>query len=135
MRLLVALLINFFLDTYAFLPLDSHAHKGISSWLKMADGEEPRLVLGDEVQSELSKIKTKYPTSEADYLAAARARSAAKTASTQIQATEEQLQKLAAEKKALMGEGEGFSEDGDPDSPILMPGEKGDDPEDKLMLF
>ena len=118
--------------------------------LRMSDGEEeegePRLVLGDEAQAELSKFKSKYPTSEADYLAAARARSAAKVESTARQATDEDLQKLAEEKRAQMGDvdewEESAKEAGNMDSQILIPmstpgdDEGGDDPEEpKLMLF
>ena len=118
----------------------------VASRLGMTDGNESaeELVLGDAAKAELAKIKSKYPTSEADYLAAARARSAAKMKSTERQATDEELQKLAAEKRAQMGDidewEESAKEAGNADSQILIPmaseesdGKDSDEP--KLMLF
>jgi hypothetical protein len=62
------------------------------------DESPPSLVLGDGLGDEMAKLRSKYPTSEADYLAAARARNAAKMASTS-HGNEEDWKKLAAEKK------------------------------------
>jgi hypothetical protein len=63
-----------------------------------SDAPPPSLVLGDGLGDEMAKLRSKYPTSEADYLAAARARNAAKTASAS-HGNEDDWKKLAAEKK------------------------------------
>jgi hypothetical protein len=106
----------------------------------------PKLVLSaEEIQKQLSQLKSKYPTSEADFLAAARARAAAKPASVQRSATDEDWQQIAREKKAQMGELDDWEnsakEAGNADSQILIPLEMqndgdGEDPDEpKLMLF
>jgi len=114
------------------------------------DDQEPskdELVLGEAVDQQMARLRSKYPTSEADYLAAARARAAAKTASVESSAaSDSDWQRLADEKRQAVG-GEiddwenAKAEAGNADSQILLPdlptedgdGEDGEDP--KLLLF
>jgi hypothetical protein len=90
------------------------------------------LVLGDGLGDEMAKLRSKYPTSEADYLAAARARNAAKQASTSHNDNDEtSWQQLADEKRKEAGAAGGdFEKDaweasrleaGNADSQILIP--------------
>lgn len=113
---------------------------------------EKKLVLGDsEIQAEMNTLRSKYPTSESAYLAAARARNVAKTASVETSAaTDEDWQAMASEKRKAMGGDvvddweNSKMEAGNMDSQILIPvsdssGEDGDantdDEEPKLLLF
>jgi hypothetical protein len=108
------------------------------------DDDAPKLVLSvSEVHAQMSKFQTKYPTAEADYLSAARARNSAKQASSERTATDADWRQIAAEKKQAVGEiddwDNSLSEAGNVDSQILIPlasniGEDGED-EPKLMLF
>jgi hypothetical protein len=107
----------------------------------------PSLVLGDGLGDEMAKLRSKYPTSEADYLAAARARNAAKQASTS-HGDEKSWKQLADEKKRA-GEFEDDAweasrqEAGNADSQILIPmmdkdedSDSEDNPEEpKLLLW
>ena len=112
-------------------------------------GNNEELILGDDVQSEMSKVRSKYPVSENAYLAAAKARAQAQTESSKRRATDEDWQEIAKQKKAELG---GAEDDGgweaskdDEGMQILMPdlpseasggGEEGGEEEDpKLMLF
>jgi hypothetical protein len=111
------------------------------------DEVSPSLVLGDGLGDEMAKLRSKYPTSEADYLAAARARNAAKQASTS-HGDEKSWKQLADEKKRA-GEFEDDAweasrqEAGNADSQILIPmmdkDEDSDDSENpeepKLLLW
>lgn len=93
----------------------------------------------------MAKLKSKYPTAEADYLAAARARNAAKVESHERKATDEDWHAMAEQKKREVGEVDDWEnakkEAGNADSQIIIPmefdsnedGEDGDDP--KLLLF
>jgi hypothetical protein len=110
---------------------------------RFQDDDEPKLLLSvSEVESQMKSLRSKYPTSEADYLAAARARNAAKTASSERTATDEDWHEIAAEKVRAVGEMDDWdksvAEAGNADSQILIPltshGEDGND-EPKLMLF
>lgn len=129
-----------------------------SSTVLFADGDdessssedEPSLLIGSDLDAELSKFKSKYPTSEADYLAAARKRAESKLDSTNSKSTAEEWEAVAKQKKA---EGitidddweKSLEEAGNADSQILIPvnlmaeeGEEGDDgeePEQTLLLF
>jgi hypothetical protein len=112
-----------------------------------AADEAPSLVLGDGLGTEMAKLRSKYPTSEADYLAAARARNAAKQASTSH--GDEKSWKQLAEEKKRSGELEDDAweasrqEAGNADSQILIPmmdkDEDSDDSENpeepKLLLW
>jgi hypothetical protein len=112
-----------------------------------SDEVSPSLVLGDGLGTEMAKLRSKYPTSEADYLAAARARNAAKQASTSH--GDEKSWKQLAEEKKRSGELEDDAweasrqEAGNADSQILIPmmdkDEDGDDSENpeepKLLLW
>lgn len=113
------------------------------------DDQEPNkdeLVLGEAVDQQMAQLRSKYPTSEADYLAAARARAAAKTQSVESSAASDvEWQRLADEKRKAVGEIDDWenakAEAGNVDSQILLPdlpaeegeGEDGEDP--KLLLF
>lgn len=84
------------------------------------------IVDGAEMEAKMQQLRSKYPTSEADYLAAARARAKAKPESREIAATQEDFEKVAQEKKQ-----QGFldvddweasaTEAGNTDSQILFP--------------
>lgn len=108
---------------------------------------QPLLLLtADEIDRQMARLRSKYPTSEADYLAAARARNAAKQASSERTATDEDWQQIAAEKKEQVGTvlddwESSQAEAGNADSQILIPmmdgakGEDGEEEEPKLLLF
>jgi hypothetical protein len=107
------------------------------------DEEQPKLVL-DNVDAHMSQLRNKYPTSESDYLAAARARSAARIESKDRQASDQDWQAVAEEKKMQQ---EGLKDDweasaaeaGNAESQIIIPmdasDENGDEEEPKLLLF
>jgi hypothetical protein len=109
------------------------------------DGTAPELLLSaSDINAQMAKLRNKYPTSEADYLAAARARNAAKQASSEGTASDADWRQIAAEKKEAVGEIDDWesskSEAGNSDSQILIPltssvGEDGEEEEPKLMLF
>lgn len=110
-----------------------------------SEEEEPSLLLGDDIESQMANLRSKYPTGEADYLAAARARSEAKTSSTSHEAANEEWKNLADEKKRT-GELEedaweaSMAEAGNADSQMLIPmndpNDASEDPEEpKLLLF
>jgi hypothetical protein len=99
---------------------------------------------GADIEQQMAQLRSKYPTSEADYLAAARARNAAKKASTS-HGNEEDWKQLAAEKKRA-GELQDDAweasrqEAGNADSQILIPmmdrDSDSEDPEEpKLLLW
>ena len=108
--------------------------------------EQPRLILDPAtVNAEMGQFKSKYPTSEADYLAAARKRAEQKLESVNNMSTDEEWKAAASEKKNQMGgamEDEweaSLKEAGNIDSQILIPmdldaGGDGDDSEPKLLL-
>ena len=77
------------------------------------------------MEQQLRQYKSKYPTSEADYLAAARERARARTASQGIRATQQDFEAVAEEKKKLYGEHDDWEasakEAGNTDSQILLP--------------
>lgn len=63
------------------------------------DNDEAGLLLSaSDVNAQMAKLRSKYPTSEADYLAAARARNVAKQASSERTATDADWRQIAAEK-------------------------------------
>ncbi|GKY93009.1 hypothetical protein MPSEU_000269400 [Mayamaea pseudoterrestris] len=90
------------------------------------------------VAQQMAGLRSKYPTSEADYLAAARARAAAKAASKNDEATDQDW--VSVKQKVQPKEDDDWEisakEAGNIDSQILIPlmNEDGDD-EPKLMLF
>jgi len=113
-----------------------------------ADEDEPpqELVLGDALDQQMSKLRSKYPTAEADYLAAARARAAAKPASREGDAGDDDWQQIAEEKRQQLGVDiddweNSQKEAGNLDSQILLPdlppgdGDDGEGDEPKLLLF
>jgi hypothetical protein len=99
------------------------------------------LLDANAVQQEMAGLKSKYPTSEADYLAAARARAAAQVASKNDGATDEDWLKVKQEAAQQGGVNDDWEvsarEAGNSDSQILIPmaPEDADDDEPKLMLF
>jgi hypothetical protein len=108
------------------------------------DDTSPELLTStSDVDAHMAKLRSKYPTSEADYLAAARARNAAKQASSDRTATDADWIQIAVEKKQAIGDiddwDKSVSEAGNADSQILIPmnSEIGEDDEEepKLMLF
>jgi hypothetical protein len=101
------------------------------------------LLSASDLSAQMTKLRNKYPTSEADYLAAARARNVAKQASSEGTASDADWHQIAAEKKQAVGEIDDWesskSEAGNSDSQILIPlastiGDDGEE-EPKLMLF
>mmetsp|Transcript_25886 Transcript_25886/g.43139 ORF Transcript_25886/g.43139 Transcript_25886/m.43139 type:complete len:123 (+) Transcript_25886:777-1145(+) len=115
------------------------------------DDDEPSgLVFGDALDSELSKLKSKYPTSEADYLTAARKRAEAKKDSTNSESTAAEWNAVAKQKRSETGGVDGdweksLEEAGNADSQILIPvmhtddddddDDDSDGPEPTLLLF
>ena len=97
----------------------------------------------------MAKLRNKYPTSEADYLAAARARNAARAASLNAEASDQDWSQVAAEVRKRQGGGavdedweSSAREAGNADSQILIPvdletsGDSGgEEDEPKLLLF
>lgn len=107
--------------------------------------EEPGLVL-EGLDQQLGQLKSSYPTSEIDYLAAARKRAEERRESVNSMAKDEDWQKMADEKKNQFGEMDDWEssqkEAGNSDSQILMftdpapgEGEDGEEDEPKLLLF
>lgn len=100
--------------------------------------DEPSLILGgEEMEAQMQQLRSKYPTSEADYLAAARARARAKPASREIAATQADFEKVAEEKKqqGLLDDADSdweasAKEAGNTDSQILLPQLPDDDDDD-----
>jgi hypothetical protein len=105
------------------------------------------LILSD-IDVQMAKLRSKYPTSEADYLALARARNAAKAASVNEGASDTDWQHVAAEARERSGAVDDWEvaakEAGNVDSQILIPielmegdssADGGDPDEPKLMLF
>jgi hypothetical protein len=101
------------------------------------------LVLGDAMNQELAKFRSKYPTSESDYLAAARRRSEEKPESINNMSDDGDWLAMS---KAKQSEGivlddweQSLVEAGNADSQILIPIVLTDDKEDgeepKLLLF
>lgn len=87
----------------------------------------PSLILdSDAVNQQMGQLKSKYPTAEADYLAAARKRAEEKTASVNDMSTDEEWFE-ANKKKSLIGDGmedeweRSLEEAGNADSQILIP--------------
>lgn len=133
--------------TEAFVPSTIRSSSPASRQLilRLSDenegGEKRRLLLSqEEIAEKMNQLRSKYPTSEADYLAAARARSEAKLPSVERQATEEDWQRVAREKKQLYGEQDDWEESakeaGNIDSQILLPmmDDDGEGGEPKLLL-
>ena len=89
--------------------------------------DPPSLILGhDQVQAEMQQYRSKYPTSEADYLAAARQRAKNRPASQAIAATQQDFERVKQEKQEQYGEliddwEASASEAGNLDSQILLP--------------
>lgn len=106
--------------------------------------EQPDGLILDNVGEQMAQLSSKYPTSEADYVAAARARAAARTASKERTAKDEDWQavrKQAQESGQAIDDWENSAtEAGNIDSQILLPDLPGDeneggDDEPKLLLF
>lgn len=103
---------------------------------------EQKLVL-DNVDQQMQQLRSKYPTSETDYLAAARARNAAKMASSESRATDEDWKaaQRQAQQRGVEDDWErAAAEAGIEESKILIPceandGDGAEDDEPKLMLF
>ena len=109
--------------------------------------ESLKLVLDSAtIQQALRAEKSKYPTSESDYLAAARQRAAEARESVNSMSTDEDWIKMAAKTKAELGGGamddweQSLTEAGNADSQVLIPvvdeqQDGQDPPEPKLLLF
>ncbi|KAI2497177.1 hypothetical protein MHU86_17325 [Fragilaria crotonensis] len=112
---------------------------------RSSDDDTPSLLLGNDLDNELAKFKSKYPTSESDYLAAARKRAEERRESINSQSSDDDWKEMAKKKQAagvvLDDWEQSLFEAGNADSQILIPivltdeGEDGDDPEPKLLLF
>jgi hypothetical protein len=107
--------------------------------------EEPKGLVLEGLDKELSKMASKSPSYEMDYLAAAKKRSEEKRESVNSGARDEDWKNLAEEKEETVGKIDDWEnsqkEAGNTDSQILMftepsaDGEKGEDDEPKLLLF
>jgi hypothetical protein len=127
----------------AFAPFSVHYPRTLLI-RKLSDdgnGEQRRLLLSqEEIAQKMNQLRSKYPTSEADYLAAARARNEAKLASAERQATEDDWMRVAREKKEMYGDQDDWEasakEAGNIDSQILLPmlDEEGEGGEPTLLL-
>lgn len=111
------------------------------------DNEEPELILND-VEQHMARLKSKYPTSEADYLAAARKRAETKAESKNDLSTDDDWKRVLEEQKKKeqqMGAGvtsddweASATEAGNEDSQILIPVDmsaSGDDDEEPKLLL
>lgn len=107
--------------------------------------ETPKLLLGNDLYSEIAKITSKYPTSESDYLAAARKRADERRESINSQSSDDDWKEMAKKKQAegttLDDWEQSLVEAGNADSQILIPivlteeSDDGDDTQPKLLLF
>ena len=86
---------------------------------------------------QMAGLKSKYPTAEADYLAAARARAAQRAESKNNEATDDDWKQVKEKTKIKDDDDWEISakEAGNIDSQILIPLMNDDDEEPKLMLF
>lgn len=124
-------------------------NKALFSTPEDAESEEaaPKKLILDlnEVKEKMAKLKSKYPTAEADYLAAARKRAELKVESRNNESSDEDWQQMAAEKSQQMGGGTPAAQDDGweaslkdegnaADSQIFIPMEGGEDEEPKLLL-
>mmetsp|Transcript_21142 Transcript_21142/g.31359 ORF Transcript_21142/g.31359 Transcript_21142/m.31359 type:complete len:164 (+) Transcript_21142:155-646(+) len=106
--------------------------------------EEPTLLIGKDLDKELKQFKSKYPTSEADFLAAARKRADEKRESVNSLAKDEDWNAVAEQRKDDKPDDweNALEEAGNVDSQILLPDlptedadEDGEEPEPQLLLF
>jgi hypothetical protein len=100
------------------------------------------IVHGEAMEQQMAILRSKYPTSESAYLAAARARNDAKIASREESASDRDWKDMQQQKQQAVGDiddwAESAKEAGNIDSQILLPSlpeEDGDDDEPKLLLF
>lgn len=110
-----------------------------------SDGTDPMGLFRtpEELEMQMARLRSKYPTTEAAYLAAARERARAKVPSREQAATDTDWQRMAQEKKQIMGDQvddwEMAKEEADiADNQALLPliiEESSDDDEPKLLLF
>lgn len=107
--------------------------------LESDEGNQGLILDAQAVAQQMASFKSKYPTTEADYLAAARARAAAKAESVNNEATDEDWKQVKEKTKAQGGDVDDWEvsarEAGNIDSQILIPLATDDDDEPKLMLF
>jgi hypothetical protein len=108
--------------------------------------EEPKGLVFEGLDKELTKMASKSPSYEMDYLAAAKKRSQEKRESVNSGARDEDWTNLASEKEETVGKIDDWEnaqkEAGNTDSQILMftdpssaDEDKGEDEEPKLLLF
>lgn len=107
--------------------------------------EKSLLIGGDAIQQQMAQLRSKYPTSESAFLAAARARNAAKPESVNSQANDDDWKTVAAEQRTKYGDGtvddweNSAAEAGSIESQILIPQIPSEDDEEneepKLLLF
>jgi hypothetical protein len=129
------------------LRLASELHASLDNEGGPQPPSDDGLILSD-IDVQMAKLRSKYPTSEADYLALARARNAAKAASVNEGASDTDWHHVAAEARERSGAVDDWEvaakEAGNVDSQILIPielmegdssADGGDPDEPKLMLF
>jgi hypothetical protein len=107
--------------------------------------EEPKkLVLGDGIENDMKRLKSKFPTSEVDFLAAARKRAQEARESINNSASEDDWLNIASQKQSATQQDDweaSLKEAGNEESQILIPVERcssnadGEDEEPKLLLF
>jgi hypothetical protein len=103
--------------------------------------EEPKLVL-DGMENEMNRLKSKFPTSEVDFLAAARKRAQEARESINDSASEEDWLDIASQKQSALQTKDDWeaslNEAGNEESQILIPIEwssDGEDEEPNLLLL
>lgn len=99
--------------------------------------EHQGLYLGDDVEDQMKTLQSKFPTSEADYLAAARKRAQEARASINNEATDQDWQEMATSTGGDDWESS-MAEAGNAESQILipksMPFDDGEEEEPTLLL-
>jgi hypothetical protein len=109
--------------------------------------EEPPALILDGVQEQMASLKSKYPTAEADYLAAARKRAEQRAESVNTMSSDRDWKEASDEKKQQFGTAAddndweaSAKEAGNEDSQILIPvdmsasGDGDEDEEPRLLL-
>mmetsp|Transcript_3920 Transcript_3920/g.4532 ORF Transcript_3920/g.4532 Transcript_3920/m.4532 type:complete len:160 (+) Transcript_3920:83-562(+) len=119
-------------------------HLLASSASDSEEEKEPSLLIGEGLGKELKGLKSKFPTSEVDFLAAARKRAEERKESVNSESSDDDWKAVSGLRKdETVDDWENsLSEAGNADSQILLPDleendEEGDgeEPEPKLLLF
>jgi hypothetical protein len=134
-------------SSFVILPQNSASHTfALGAEADENKEEEPKGLVLTGLDSELTKMASKSPSYEMDYLAAAKKRSQEKRESVNSGAKDEDWKNLADEKEDTIGKIDDWEnaqkEAGNSDSQILMftepstdDGEEGEADEPKLLLF